>query len=46
LPQVHTEGETLKEVRRNMTDSLNLALDYLKEKAKGEKGQVVEITVQ
>ena len=45
LPQVHTEGETLKEVRKNMMDSLNLVLDYLKEKAKGEKGQVVEITV-
>jgi len=45
LPQVHTEGETLKDVRKNMTDSLSLALDYLKEKAKGEKGQVVEITI-
>ena len=45
LPQVHTEGETLKELKKNVRDALNLALDYLKEKAKKEKREVVEITI-
>ena len=45
LPQVHTEGETLREVRKNMREALNLALDYLEDKAKKEKGDIVEITV-
>ncbi len=45
LPQVHTEGETMEEVRKNMRDALNLALDHFRAKAKKEKGQVVEITV-
>lgn len=45
LPQVHTEGETLKELKKNMRDALNLALDYLKEKAEKEKGELVEITI-
>jgi predicted RNase H-like HicB family nuclease len=45
LPQVHTEGETLKEVRKNMQDALNLAMEYLEEKAKKEKGKIVEITI-
>jgi predicted RNase H-like HicB family nuclease len=45
LPQVHTEGETLKELKKNVRDALNLALDYLKEKAEKEKGQLVEITI-
>lgn len=45
LPQVHTEGETLKEVKKNMRDALNLALDYLKERAEKEKGKLVEITI-
>jgi predicted RNase H-like HicB family nuclease len=37
LPQVHTEGETLTEVRKNMRDALSLAMNYLKERAKREK---------
>jgi predicted RNase H-like HicB family nuclease len=45
LPQVHTEGETLKEVRQNMRDALNLALEHLKERARKEKGKLIEITV-
>ncbi|MDA4129713.1 MAG: type II toxin-antitoxin system HicB family antitoxin [Thaumarchaeota archaeon] len=36
LPQVHTEGETLSEVRKNMHDALSLAVEYLKEKARIE----------
>ena len=46
LPQVHTEGETISEVKKNMRDALSLAVDYLKEKAKKEKGEVVEITIR
>jgi len=46
LPQVHTEGETMEEVRRNMRDALNLAIDHFRAKAKKEKGRVVEITVR
>ena len=45
LPQVHTEGETSKELERNMRDALNLALDYLKGKAGKEKGELVKITI-
>lgn len=45
LPQVHTEAETLREVRKNMREALNLALGYLEDKAKREKGRIVEITV-
>ncbi len=46
LPQVHTEGETLSEVKKNMRDALNLTMDYVREKAKREKGEIVEITVR
>jgi len=46
LPQVHTEGETLAEVRRNMRDALSLAVSYLKDRAKREKGRVMEITIE
>jgi predicted RNase H-like HicB family nuclease len=46
LPQVHTEGKTLAEVKRNMRDALTLAVDYIREKAKKEKGQVLEITIR
>ncbi len=45
LPQVHTEGETLKEVRQNMREALNLALEHLKDRARKEKGKLIEITV-
>ena len=30
LPQVHTEGETLAEVKKNMRDALTLAFDYIR----------------
>ncbi|MDG7014045.1 MAG: type II toxin-antitoxin system HicB family antitoxin [Nitrososphaerota archaeon] len=46
LPQVHTEGETMAEVKRNMRDALTLAVDYIKEKARKEKGDVLEITIR
>jgi predicted RNase H-like HicB family nuclease len=46
LPQVHTEGETLAEVKKNMRDALTLAVDYLRERAKKEKGDVLEITIR
>ena len=45
LPQVHTEGETLAEVKKNMRDALTLAVDYIRERAKKEKGEVLEITI-
>jgi len=45
LPQVHTEGETLAELRKNIRDALSLTIDYLKERAKKEKGRVMEITI-
>lgn len=46
LPQVHTEGETLAEVKKNMRDALTLSLEYLRERAKKEKGEVLEITIR
>jgi predicted RNase H-like HicB family nuclease len=45
LPQVHTEGKTLAEVKKNMRDALTLAVGYLRDKAKQEKGEVLEITI-
>ena len=45
LPQVHTEGETQAEAKRNMRDALSLAVDYLRERARNEKGQLLEITI-
>ncbi|HUI01358.1 MAG TPA: type II toxin-antitoxin system HicB family antitoxin [Nitrososphaerales archaeon] len=45
LPQVHTEGETLAEVKRNMRDALTLTAEYIRERAKKEKGEVLEITI-
>ena len=45
LPQVHTEGETLAEVKKNMRDALSLTVDYLRERAKKEKGQILGITI-
>ncbi len=45
LPQVHTEGETLAEVKKNMRDELTLTVDYIREKASKEKGEVLEITI-
>ena len=41
LPQVHTEGETAAEVRKNMRNALSLAVDYLRERARKEKGEVL-----
>jgi predicted RNase H-like HicB family nuclease len=46
LPQVHTEGETMTEVKKNMRDALTLTVDYIREKAKKEKGEVLEITIR
>ena len=46
LPQVHTEGDTMAEVKKNMRDALNLTMDYLREKARKEKGEILEITVR
>ena len=46
LPQVHTEGETLAEVKKNMRDALTLAVDYLRERAKKQKGEILEITIR
>ncbi len=46
LPQVHTEGATLSEVKRNMRDALTLTMDYLKEQARKDKGEILEITVR
>jgi predicted RNase H-like HicB family nuclease len=46
LPQVHTEGETMTEVKKNMRDALTLTVDYIREKAKTEKGEVLEITIR
>ena len=45
LPQVHAKGETQAEAKRSMCDALSLAVDYLREKARKEKGQVLEITI-
>ncbi len=46
LPQVHTEGETLVEAKKNMRDALTVAVDYLRERAKKERGEVLEITIR
>ncbi len=40
---VHTEGETLAEVRRNMRDALSLAVNYLKSEERERPS--LEITI-
>ena len=45
LPQVHTEGESLAEVKENMRDALTLTVEYLRERAKRAKGEILEITI-
>mgnify|MGYP001102310461 CR=1 FL=1 len=45
LPQVHTEGDTMNELKKNMRDALRLALDYIEEKVKKEEGTLVKIRI-
>lgn len=43
LPGAISEGETLEELKRNMTEAIQLVLDALEEKTKGDRKIVIEI---
>lgn len=44
LPGAISQGETLKELKTNMADAINLVLEYIQDKAKKEKNKIIEIT--
>ncbi len=44
LPGAISEGETLKELKTNMTDAINLVLQYIESRAKKDKSKIIEIT--
>lgn len=44
LPGAISQGETLDELKTNMTDAINLVLEYIQERVKKEKSKIIEIT--
>lgn len=44
LPGAISQAETLEELKTNMTDAINLVLEYIKDRAKKEKSKIMEIT--
>ena len=44
LPGAISQGDTLEELKINMTDAINLVLEYFQDKAKKEKSKIIEIT--
>jgi len=44
LPGAISEGETLEELKANMTDAINLVLQYIESRAKKDKSKIIEIT--
>ena len=44
LPGAISQGDTLEELKTNMTDAINLVLEYFQDKAKKEKNKIIEIT--
>lgn len=45
IPAAISEGETLEELTANMKEVIQLVLEHMKEKAKKEKSQIIEITI-
>ena len=43
LPGAISQGETLKELKTNMADAINLVLGYIQDRAKKEKSKIIEI---
>jgi predicted RNase H-like HicB family nuclease len=43
LPGAISEGETIVELRKNMTEAIQLVLDALEEKTKSDRKIVIEI---
>lgn len=43
LPGVISQGGTLEELKTNMADAINLVLEYIQDRAKKEKGKIIEI---
>ncbi len=44
MPGAISQGETMEELKKNMKESIQLALEYLEDKAKKENKQTIEIT--
>jgi predicted RNase H-like HicB family nuclease len=45
LPGAISEGETLEELKKNMTEAIQLVLDALDEETKGDRKIVIEIPI-
>lgn len=43
LPGAISEGDTLEELKENMTEAIKLVLDALEEKTRGDRKIVIEI---
>jgi predicted RNase H-like HicB family nuclease len=43
LPGAISEGETIEELKKNMTEAIQLVLDVLEEKTKGDRKIVIEV---
>jgi predicted RNase H-like HicB family nuclease len=43
LPGAISEGETLNELKENMTDAINLVLEYIQSRARKDKSKIIEI---
>lgn len=44
FPGAISQGETLKELKTNMADAINLVLGYIQDRVKKEKSKIIEIT--
>lgn len=44
LPGAISEGETLEGLKSNMTDAINLVLQYIESRAKKDKSKIIEIS--
>jgi predicted RNase H-like HicB family nuclease len=43
LPGAISEGKTLNELKENMTDAINLVLEYIQSRARKDKSKIIEI---
>jgi predicted RNase H-like HicB family nuclease len=44
IPGAISQGDTLEELKKNMKEAIQLALEYLKDKAKSENKKIMKIS--
>ena len=44
IPGAISQGDTLEELKKNMKEAIQLALEYLKDKAKSENKKIIKIS--